>query len=149
MDKMPEQRIDVHDCETVKTGKAGIGVCTMCRQVTTLSKYGTGSTNGRFWRKAGVGAAKDSVTTKSDRFVQLGGTKEGKRTRAFGRPKFACLPNNSLAGSAARQPIAADATNRFRSKPFSKHPWLWIPALAGMTGESFRTNYRRYRRCCH
>jgi hypothetical protein len=65
MDKMPEQRIDVHDCETVKTGKAGIGGCAMCRQVTTLSKYGTRSTNGRFWRKADVGAAKDSVTTKA------------------------------------------------------------------------------------
>jgi hypothetical protein len=35
------------------------------------------------------------------------------------------------------------------SKPFSKYPWLWIPAFAGMTGESFRTIYRRYRRCCH
>jgi hypothetical protein len=41
MDKMPEQWIDVHDCETVKTGKDRIGVCKMCRQVTKLSKYGT------------------------------------------------------------------------------------------------------------
>jgi hypothetical protein len=105
--------------------------------------------NGRLWREADVGAAKDSVTTKSGRFVQPGRTKEGKQTQAFGRPKFACLPNNSLAGSAETQPIAADAMNRSRSKPFSKYPWLWIPAFAGMTGESFRTIYRRYRRCCH
>jgi hypothetical protein len=40
MDKMPEQWIDVHDSETVKTGKDRIGVCKMCRQVTELSKYG-------------------------------------------------------------------------------------------------------------
>jgi hypothetical protein len=41
MDKMAEQWIDVHDSETVKTGKDRIGVCKMCRQVTELSKYGT------------------------------------------------------------------------------------------------------------
>ena len=41
MDKMPEQWIDVHDCETIKTGKDRIGVCKMRRQVTKLSKYGT------------------------------------------------------------------------------------------------------------
>jgi hypothetical protein len=39
--EMPEQWIDVHDCETLKTGKDRIGVCKMCRQVTKLSKDGT------------------------------------------------------------------------------------------------------------
>jgi hypothetical protein len=34
-------------------------------------------------------------------------------------------------------------------KPFSKYLWLWIPAFAGMTGESFRSIYRHYRRCGH
>jgi hypothetical protein len=117
--------------------------------IRTPSRFTKSILNDRSWREADVGAARDSVTTKSGRFVQLGRTKEGKQTQAFGRPKFACLPNNPLAGSAERQPIATDAMNRSRSKPFSKYPWLWIPAFAGMTGESFRTIYRRYRRCCH
>ena len=62
----------------------------------------------RSWRKAAAGAAKDSVAIKSGRSVQLGRTKDGKQTRAFGRPKLASLPNNPLAGSAERKPKAAE-----------------------------------------
>src|SRR5258708_393843 len=57
--------------------------------------------------------------------------------------------SNMCRPCSAVEPIAADAMNRPRSKPFRKYPWLWIPAFAGMTGKSFRTIYRRYRRCCH
>jgi hypothetical protein len=45
----------------------------------------------QYRREADVGAAMDSVTIKSGRSVQLGRTKEGKQTQAFGRPKI-CLP---------------------------------------------------------
>jgi hypothetical protein len=98
-------------------------------------------------RKADVGAAKDSVAIKSGRSDQLGRTKDGKQTKAFGRPKLACLPNNPLAAvlkGRQKRPMRWS-----RSKPFSKYRWLWIPAFAGMTGQSFRTIYRRHRRRCH
>ena len=68
-------------------------------------------------------------------------------------PELGLKPDSDgRSGSGAKrtlEPIAADAMNRSRSKPFSKYLSLWIPAFAGMTGESFRTIYRRYRRCCH
>jgi hypothetical protein len=49
----------------------------------------SGFSNGCIWREADVGAAKESATIKSGRSVQLGRTKEGKQTQAFGRPKLA------------------------------------------------------------
>jgi|SRR5882757_1188488 hypothetical protein len=89
---------------------------------------------------------KDSATIKAARSVQLGRTKE---TQAFGRPELACLSNNPLAGSAEKN----NSDRCDESVPVveagQQYPWLWIRAFAGKTAQSFRTIYRRYRRCCH
>jgi len=96
---------------------------------------------------------------RSERRLNVVCRRQATRSRPIRRPSIcwiACRTKlnsdasiNPLAGSAEREPIAADAMNQSRSKPFSKYLWLWMPAFAGMTGESFRTIYRRYRRCCH
>jgi hypothetical protein len=77
--------------------------------------------------KADVGATEDSVTIKATAPSSWAGRRSANK--------------HGLS--------VADAMYRNRSKSFSKYPWLWIPAFAGMTWESLRTIYRRCRRCCH
>ena len=99
---------------------------------------------------AKTAAAGDAVDALLGFFQQAPGGFQPEQFDCFGRSAAGlCL----VASSEVSRTHAHAFGEQIDIQPFvaemPQYPWLWISAFAGMTGESFRTIYRRAGRYCH